>query len=371
MTSWATEHSQAGTVFQAQRFGDFPTMKEALIARKIDATFMIAPLAMKLVADGVPVKIVYLGHRDGSALTIAKDSSVQRFEDLAGKRVAIPSRYSNQNLLMRRMMKQRGMEPQAIELVEMAPPDMASALAARSIEGYIVGEPHNAKAEIGGYGRILYFMKDLWPDFISCVLVVRQEIIEERRPLVQELVQGIADSGAWLDDPEDSLDHRKRAAEVVGKLFYNQDPKLLEHVLLQPNRVAYSRLVPPKDTFDEIMDLAVETKVIERRMRFEEYCDTSFASSLREITVNGKCIHSHVLQVLCHAITHALRIAEHNCFPSCICDSRNHFVFIHLVDCQEQVVHRSNSVCWRIDRYFFWRLHVSTHKVAYLAIECC
>jgi len=282
VTSWATEHSQAGTVFQAQRFGDFPTMKEALIARKIDATFMIAPLAMKLVADGVPVKIVYLGHRDGSALTIAKDSPVQRFEDLAGKRVAVPSRYSNQNLLMRRMMKQRGMDPQAIELVEMAPPDMASALAARSIEGYIVGEPHNAKAEIGGYGRILYFMKDLWPDFISCVLVVRQEIIEERRPLVQELVQGIADSGAWLDDPEDSLDHRKRAAEVVGKLFYNQDPKLLEHVLLQPNRVAYSRLVPPKDTFDEIMDLAVETKVIERRMRFEEYCDTSFASSLRE-----------------------------------------------------------------------------------------
>ena len=52
--------------------------------------------------------------------------------------------------------------------------------------------------------------------------------------------------------------------------------------MLQPDRVGYSRLVPPKDTFDEIMDLAVETKVIERRMRFEEYCDTSFASSLRE-----------------------------------------------------------------------------------------
>jgi len=166
--------------------------------------------------------------------------------------------------------------------VEMAPPDMASALAARSIEGYIVGEPHNAKAEIGGYGRILHFMKDLWPDFISCVLVVRQEIIEERRPLVQELVQGIADSGAWLDAPEEGLDHRKRAAEVVGKLFYNQDPKLLEHVLLQPDRVGYSRLVPPKDTFEEIMDLAVETKVIERRMRFEEYCDTSFARAMRE-----------------------------------------------------------------------------------------
>jgi NitT/TauT family transport system substrate-binding protein len=282
VTSWATENSTSGTVFQSQRFGDFPTMKEALIARKIDATFMIAPLAMKLVADGVPVKIVFLGHRDGSALTVAKDSTVREFKDLAGKRVAIPSRFSNQHLLMKRMMKERGMALDAIELVEMAPPDMASALAARSIEGYIVGEPHNAKAEIGGYGRILHFMKDLWPDFISCVLVVRQEVVDERRALVQELVQGIGDSGAWLDQEEDSLAHRKRAAEVVGKLFYNQDPKLLEHVLLNPGRVSYKNLVPPRETFDEIMDLAVETGVIGRRMRFEEYCDTSFARAMRE-----------------------------------------------------------------------------------------
>ncbi|MCC7014172.1 MAG: ABC transporter substrate-binding protein [Planctomycetes bacterium] len=277
-----TQHADSGTVFQAQRFGDFPTMKEALIARKIDATFMIAPLAMKLAADGVPVKIVYLGHRDGSALTIAKDSEVTDFKGLAGKRVAIPSRFSNQNLLMRRMMKLNDMALDAIELVEMAPPDMASALAARSIEGYIVGEPHCAKAELGGYGRILYFMKDLWPDFISCALVVRQEVIHERRPLVQELVDGIAASGLWLEEGKDAgAEHRKRAAEVVGKLFYNQDPKLLEHVLTKPlDRVSYAKLQPPKETFDEIMDLAVEMNVIQRRMRFEEYCDTSFAPDL-------------------------------------------------------------------------------------------
>ena len=277
-----TQHADSGTVFQAERFSDFPTMKEALIARKIDATFMIVPLAMKLAADGVPVKIVYLGHRDGSALVNAKDSDVNDFRGLAGKRVAIPSRYSNQNLLMRRMMKQFGMPTDSIELVEMAPPDMASALQARSIEGYIVGEPFAAKAELGGYGKVLYYMKDLWPNFISCALVVRQEVINERRALVQELVDGIAASGKWLEeDKESGAEHRKRAAEVVGKMFYNQDPKLLEFVLTRPlDRVSYTNLKPPQDTFDEIMDLAVEMNVIGKRMRFEEYCDTSFAPDL-------------------------------------------------------------------------------------------
>jgi NitT/TauT family transport system substrate-binding protein len=277
-----TQHSDSGTVFQAQRFNEFPSMKEALIARKIDATFMIAPLAMKLAADGVPVKIVYLGHRDGSALVVGVDSPVREFRDLAGKRVAIPSRYSNQHLLMRRMMKKLGMAPTSIELLEMPPPDHPAGLAAGAIDGFIVGEPHCAKAELDGSGRVLYFMKDLWPNFISCVLVVRQEVIDERRELVQELVDGIAASGKWLDeDLNQGAEHRKQAAEVVGKVFYNQEPELLEHVLTRPlDRVSYTNLQPPRATFDEIMDLAVELDVIGRRMAFEEYCDTSFAPDL-------------------------------------------------------------------------------------------
>jgi NitT/TauT family transport system substrate-binding protein len=282
-----TQHSDQGTAFLPKKFGDFPSMKEALIARKIDATFMIAPLAMKLAADGVPVKIVYLGHRDGSALMVGADSPIQDFEGLRGKKVAIPSRFSNQNLLMRRMMKKQGMVEGDIGLVELPPPDHPSALRSKAVDGYIIGEPHAAATEIDGTGRVLYFMKDLWPNFISCVLVVRQELIDDRPELVQELVTGIARSGKWLEsDKDQGAQHRRDAAHVVGTMFYNQDPKLLEFVLTRPlDRVSYTNLKPPKDTFDEIMDLAVETGVMNRRMAFEEYCDTRFAPDLETVVV--------------------------------------------------------------------------------------
>lgn len=282
-----TTHSTSGTVFKAQKFTDFPSMKEALIARKIDATFMIAPLAMKLVSDGVPVKICYLGHRDGSAMVVGKDSAIRDFKDLAGKTVAIPSRFSNQNLLMLRMMKKNGMPADAITLKEVPPPEHPSALASKAVDAFIVGEPHPSKAELEGYGRVLYLMKDLWPEFISCVLVVREELIVEQRPLVQELVDGIAASGEWLDeDREAGAQHRKDAAFVVGNMFYSQKPELLEHVLTKPiDRVSYTNLMPPKATFDEIMDLAVESKVLPRRMDFTEYCDTSFAPDLLKVDV--------------------------------------------------------------------------------------
>ncbi len=285
VTSWITEHSDKGTVFETQKFGDFASMKEALIARKIDATFMITPLAMKLASDGVPVKIVYLGHRDGSAIIVPVDSPMKDFGDLKGKVVAIPSRFSNQNLLMHRMMKKYGMSDDDITLKELPPPDHPSALAAKAIDAYIIGEPHAAKAEMAGTGRVLYQCGDLWPEFISCGLVVRQELIQERHELVEELVHGIAASGKWLDsDIKTGAQHRLDAAKVVGNVFYNQPPKLLEFVLCKDtNRVKYTNLKPTQERFDEIMQLAFEMKVLPRMMKFEEYCDTSFAPDLETL----------------------------------------------------------------------------------------
>jgi NitT/TauT family transport system substrate-binding protein len=282
VTSWVTSHSDEGTVFQAQRFGDFASAKEAMVARKIDACFLNAPIAMKLVADGIPCKIVYLGHRDGTAIVVPINSEYKEFKDLAGKKVAIPGRFSNQNILMRRMMKQNGMAPDSINLVEIPPPEHPGTLAAGAIDAYIIGEPHAAKAEIGGFGRVLFQAKDLWPNFISCVLVVRQEVIDERRPLVQELVDGIAASGMWLDaDREQGANNRKAAAVVVGKMYYNQDPSLLEFVLTKPlDRVMYTDLVPPKDMFEEMMNYAVELEVLPKYLPFDAYCDVSFAPEL-------------------------------------------------------------------------------------------
>jgi NitT/TauT family transport system substrate-binding protein len=276
-----TEHSDKGSFFRSQKFTDWPTVKEALIAREIDAVFILAPMAMQLRADGVPIKVVYLGHRDGTALMVGARSDIHTFADLRGKTVAIPSRFANQNILMHRMMKQWNMPFGSIELRELPPPEHPSALRSGSVDGYIVGEPFAAQAEVDGYGRVLYHTKDIWKDFISCVLVVREELIEENRPIVQELVDGIAKSGKWLDG---GLEHRMQAAEVAAENYYFQDPDLLKFVLSKPvDRVKYTRLAPLKPEFDEIMELALELQVLSRRLEFEEYADDSFVRPLESI----------------------------------------------------------------------------------------
>ena len=53
---------------------------------------------------------------------------------------------------------------------------------------------------MGGFGRVLFQAREYWPDYMSCVLVVRQDVIDTRPEAVQVLVDGIARSGLWLDE---------------------------------------------------------------------------------------------------------------------------------------------------------------------------
>src|SRR5688572_14105154 len=140
VTDYATRTS-AETRFESQRFTDFPTIVESIKGGRLDATFMIVPLAMKLREQGVPVKIVYLGHRDGSTVMVRKNDPAKDLRDLRGKTFAIPSRYSNQNLVIHKLMEEQGVRDDEINFVEMAPPDMPGALGAGAIDAYFVGEP--------------------------------------------------------------------------------------------------------------------------------------------------------------------------------------------------------------------------------------
>ncbi|MDF1838186.1 MAG: ABC transporter substrate-binding protein [Planctomycetota bacterium] len=267
-------------MFESMKFTDWPTVKESLIAKEIGGAFILAPMAMQLVTDGVPIKVVYLGHRDGTALVVAKDGPVRRFTDLRDKIIAVPSRYSNQNLLIHRLLAENGMTRDDVDIREVPPPEHPTALAAGSIDAYIVGEPFAAKGEMDGIGRVLHQTKDVWPGFISCVLVVRDDLIEDRPELIQELVDGIARSGKWLDE---DIEHRMQAAEVAGKHYYQQPTDLLKFVLSKPpDRVKYTRLEPLREDFDEIMTLGVSAGVLSETIEFDRYVDPQFAKRVPE-----------------------------------------------------------------------------------------
>jgi NitT/TauT family transport system substrate-binding protein len=277
VTDYISKYSESGEIFLPRMFQGFPEIKEALISNRVQAAFIVAPLALALKAQGVPIKIVYLGHRYGSAVVVRKDGPIKTFADMRGRTIAIPSRFSDERLLLFRAMKVWGINPSEIKMLEMAPPDVSSALAARAIDAFVMGEPFPSQAEIAGFGRILFQAREYWPDYMSCILVVRQDLIDARPEVVQVLVDGIARSGLWLDT---SKPHREDASDFVGRFYYNQKPALLRWALTKPmDRVTYSPLAPRKADFDMVRDLMIETGVLSKKLEFSEYTDTRFSDN--------------------------------------------------------------------------------------------
>ncbi len=272
--------------YEYTKFNGWPEIKESLMMGRIQAAYMLAPLVMDLADKKIPVKIVSLGHRSGAVIMVRIESPYQQFKQLAGKRIAIPSRFAVDFLFLRKMLARENMTPADIEIVEMPPPDMPAALYANAVDAYCTGEPFGAAAQSAGYARPLRMTRDEWRNYICCVLTVREELIAENPALIQDLVDHVLGAGVWLDTQQANRD--KAVAIAAGRDFFNQDPKILQFVMENPtDRVTYGDLRMIRAEFDDLMQLSIEAGTIKHEIPYEKYVDETFARRARaaQITI--------------------------------------------------------------------------------------
>ncbi|HUQ29313.1 MAG TPA: ABC transporter substrate-binding protein [Usitatibacter sp.] len=269
----------SGGLFEYNKYNGWPEIKESLMTGRLQAAYMLAPLVMDLAMNRIAVKVVSLGHRSGAIIMVRSDSSFRTFDDLRGKRIAVPSRFAVDYLYLRKMLAKERMTVKDVEVVEMAPPDMPAALYAKAVEAYATGEPFGAVAQKAGYGRPLSMTRDEWPNYMCCVLTVREELIRENRAQVQSLVNYVQGAGTWLDA---SPANRETAVRIAaGKRFFNQDPAVLRFVMQNPHdRVTYGDLRLIRAEFEEMLQLELDAGTIKRRGRYEEYVDDSFVRNV-------------------------------------------------------------------------------------------
>ena len=266
--------------YEYSKYNGWPEIKESLMTGRIQAAYMLAPLVMDLADKKIPVKIVSLGHRSGAVIMVRTDSQFQRFKDLTGKRIAIPSRFAVDFLFLRKMLALEGMTPKDVQVVEMAPPDMPAALYAKAVDAYCTGEPFGAAAQRAGYARALRMTRDEWRNYICCVLTVREELIKNNRPLVQDLVNHVMGAGQWLDQKQEN--RNKAVTIAAGRKFFNQDPNIIRFVMENPvDRVTYGDLRMIRAEFEELMQLSIEAGTLKAPVAYEKYMDESFVKAAR------------------------------------------------------------------------------------------
>jgi NitT/TauT family transport system substrate-binding protein len=117
------------TELQIVKFSGWPEVAEALRSGQIDGAYLLAPLGVRLRQQGAPIKTVLLGHRNGSMVIVKNSPDIRQVSDLRGRTIAIPSRFSTHNILIRKLLREHKIDPERdVKLVDMKPPEMVNAL---------------------------------------------------------------------------------------------------------------------------------------------------------------------------------------------------------------------------------------------------
>ncbi len=233
--------------FKALKFASFAEMAESLRNGKIDAAFIIAPLSIVLKQQGEDIKIVYIGNRHESTLVTRKGLKVRSLSDLAGNKIAVPSRFSGHNITLRKRLKKLGLEGQ-INIVEMNPPDMAAALASGALDAYFVGEPFAAKTLKAGESEKLLYVENIAEHFICNLVIVRNDFIKKDPDTVRMFITGAARSGLWAQQ------HLDKAAQIASK-YWNVPLPLVNYALNTPkNRILFNLYTPKESEIQAIAD---------------------------------------------------------------------------------------------------------------------
>ncbi|WP_342507237.1 ABC transporter substrate-binding protein [Sporosarcina sp. FSL K6-2383] len=246
------------------KFGSWPDLMDALNTGRIDGASALIELAMKAKEQGIDLKAVALGHKDGNVLISSHD--IDATADLQGKTYAIPHKFSSHNILLNEMLKKDGMTYEDVNVVEMAPAEMPAALSENRIAGYIVAEPFGAQAVVLNKGQVHYHSDEIWPDSYCCVLVMRNDFIKKNIDITQSFINHYALAGELANQKDDLV------YESFGQ-FMKVDREVLD---LSLEWISYDDLRIEQPDYDKLSGFMVEMGLSDQPPLYEDFVDNTF-----------------------------------------------------------------------------------------------
>lgn len=236
--------NQSGLKVELVKYGSWNELLDALNSGRVDGASVLIELAMKSKQEGIGIKAVALGHRDGNVIIVSND--IETAADLKGKTFAIPHRQSSHNILLNDALATAGLTTDDINVTELAPTEMPSALASGQIDGYCVAEPFGAMGVSLGAGKVLFSSEELWEDSLCCGLVLTDSFIDERPEDAKSFVEKYKEAGNSLD---------KETAKETAKKYLSQTDEVLD-ISLQ--WISYSNLDITEDTYNTLVEKVKE-----------------------------------------------------------------------------------------------------------------
>lgn len=262
--------SQGNFKLELVKFGSWTELAEALNAGKVDGASMLIELAVKAKEQGIDLKAVALGHRDGNVVVTSND--INSAADLKGKSFAIPSRLSTHNILLHIMLKNSGFSYSEVNIVELPPPEMPAALSEGRISGYCVAEPFGAQAVAAGKGKTLYESHELWEGSMCCGLVLRNEFIKNNQAVAEEFIKEYVNAGIKAEQKDDEVKN-------ISLKYLKAEDNVLD---LSLQWISYENLRMEEKEYNELIQYMVDMELSENPPAYSDFVDNSLIDRVKQ-----------------------------------------------------------------------------------------
>jgi len=222
---------------------------------KLAGTFILSPLAMNLIHEGFPGKIVLMADRNGNGFVLSK--KIKSIEELKTKNtiIAVPHVYSQHHVLLHTVLKQHGIPEGMVKVLGMPPRDMINSLRNGEIDGFVVGEPEGNKSISLGIGWMAKISPQIWQDHMDHVFLASDTFIQEQPIKLQELINQLVRGGEFIEN-------NPHQAAVMGEDYTGSAAPVFEKVLTTPpNWITYTNMVANEHDMVSMAEKLVEMKL--------------------------------------------------------------------------------------------------------------
>ncbi len=222
---------------------------------ELAGTFILSPLAMKLIHDGFSGKIVLKADRNGNGFVLSKNIKSIKQLNKQKSIIAVPHIFSQHHVLLTMVMQQHGIDKDNVIILGMPPRDMIASLKNGEIDGFVVGEPEGNKAISLGIGWMAAISPEIWKDHMDHVFMVSDQFINQKPEELQELINYLIKSGQYIES------HPHEAA-VMGVNYTGSAAEVFEKVLTDPpDWIDYSDMVPTQKDISSMAEKMVNMKL--------------------------------------------------------------------------------------------------------------
>ncbi len=246
--------------------------KTALLAGSLDMCGTTLAHAIHSAVQGQPVVVVAALCNKCSALVVRKDGTIHAIADLKGKKIGyVPG--TMHEILLREALTRNQINPEKeAHLIRVDFFDMGLALARRSIDAFLSGEPFPTLAVHEGYGRILdYPYYDDTIGTINAGMLVTRQAIEKNPELVLQLVKIHAEATDYLNGhPDEWIDKAAtfgtsktilKAAAPNMELAWEMDDAFIAKAKALGARMQALKVIDRQPDYGQLFDLQFTNKV--------------------------------------------------------------------------------------------------------------